>query len=101
MKIDHILAEADEHLRRRLASNAAVDVRLARKIFVEMPDISDGVAEKDGTILARSGRLDRGVGGTVAAEFAEVVAQRERLRVAVFLSGLVGSKRLRCLLGQG
>jgi hypothetical protein len=55
MKIDYILAEADQHLRRGLASDAAVDVGLAGKIFVEMPDVGDGVAEEDDAVLAGAG----------------------------------------------
>ena len=57
MKINHVLAEADEHLRRGLASDAAVEVGLAGKILVEMPDVGDGVAEEDDAVLARRGRL--------------------------------------------
>jgi hypothetical protein len=51
MKVDHV-AEADKHLRRGQASDAAVDVGLARKIFVEMPDVGDGISEEDDAVLA-------------------------------------------------
>ena len=68
MKIDHILAEADQHLRRGLPADAAVDVRLAGKIFVQMPDIGDGVAEEHDSILSRRGWLERGVGLTIACQ---------------------------------
>ena len=37
LQVDHILAKTNQHLRRGLSADAAVDVRLARKIFVEMP----------------------------------------------------------------
>src|SRR4029077_7413383 len=101
MKLNYILAEADEHLRRGLAADAAIDVGLAGKIFVEMPDVGDGVSEEDDAVLAGRGRLERGVGFAIAGEFAEVIAESGSLRVAVLLAGLVGSEGWGWLLGQG
>ena len=69
LQVDNILAEADQHLRRGLASDATVDVRLASKILVEMPDVGDGVAEEDDAALAGRGLLQSGVGVAVAREF--------------------------------
>ncbi|MGB5153889.1 MAG: hypothetical protein WBN74_09600 [Candidatus Sulfotelmatobacter sp.] len=66
-----------------------------------MPDVGDGVAEEDYAILARRRRLEGGVGGAVAAEFAEIVAQRGLLGVAVFLQGLVRGEGWSRLLGPG
>ncbi len=68
-----------------LASDATVDVGLAGKIFVEVPQFGDGVAEEDDAVLAERRRFEGGVGGAIAAEFAEIVAQRSRLRFAVSL----------------
>src|SRR5258708_4599860 len=75
MKINHVLPEADEHLRRGLASDAAVDVGLAGKVFLKMPDVGDRVAEEYGAVLAGRRRLEGGVGLAIAGEFAEVVAK--------------------------
>src|SRR5260370_1196978 len=74
MKINHVLPEADEHLRRGLASDAAVDVGLAGKVFLKMPDVGDRVAEEYGAVLARRRRLEGGGGLAIAGEFAQGVA---------------------------
>ncbi len=73
MKLDHVLAEADQHLRRGLASDAAVEVGLTGKIFIDLPEVGDGVAEEDDAVLADAGGLEGGVGVTVAGEFAEII----------------------------
>jgi hypothetical protein len=86
MKIDHILAEAHQHLRRGLAADAAVDVGLAGKIFVEMPDVGDGVAEEDDAILAGGGRFERGVGVAVARQLAEIIGEDGDAREARYWS---------------
>src|SRR5258706_6604810 len=100
MKLDHVLPEANEHLRRRLASDAPVDVRLAGKIFVEMPDVGDGVAEEDYAVLVGSGGLEGGVGLAVAGEFTEIIEQRGRLRLAPLLKRLVRGESGTRLLGE-
>ena len=58
MQIDHILAEADQHLRRGLPADAAVEVGLAGEIVLELPDVGDGIAEEDDAVLARRRRLE-------------------------------------------
>ena len=40
LQSDHVLVEAQHHLRRRLPADTAIDVRLARKEFVEVPDVA-------------------------------------------------------------
>ena len=85
MKIDHILAKANQHLRRGLPANAAIDVRLAGKIFVEMPDVGDRVAEKDDAILSGRGRLECGIGLAVAGQLAEVIGEDGDARSAVLI----------------
>src|SRR5690348_2521468 len=47
MKFDHVGAQADEQLRSGLSADATVNVGLAWKEFVELPEIGDGVAEKN------------------------------------------------------
>src|SRR4029077_7325799 len=85
------LPETNQHLRRGLPADAAVDVRFARKILVEMPHVGDGVAEADDVVPAGHRWLEGGVGGAIAGELSEVVAQRSCFGVAPlferFLSG--------------
>ncbi len=75
MKIDHVLAKADQHLRSSLSSDAAVDVRLAGKVLVNAPQIGDGVAEEDNAILSGCRRLEGGVGFAIACELAKIVGE--------------------------
>ena len=85
MQVDYILAKAHQHLRRGLPADAAVEVRLAGKIFFELPDVGDGVAEKDDAVLSGRGRLERGVGIAVAGELAVVVGEDRNARGAVLI----------------
>jgi hypothetical protein len=75
MQINHVLAEAHQHLRRGLAADATVDVRLARKILIEMPDVGDGVAEEHDARLVRRRRRQRSVGLAIARQLAVVVGE--------------------------
>ena len=52
MQVDHILAEAHQHLRRSLSADPAVDVSLAGKVIFQLPYIGDRIAEKHHAILA-------------------------------------------------
>src|SRR5262245_4538205 len=48
LQCEHILAKAHEHLCRRLATYAAIDIRLAEEFGVsELPEFGDGVAHED------------------------------------------------------
>ncbi len=105
LQIDHILAEAHQHLRRGLPSNAAVHVRLARKIFVEVPDVGDRVAEKHNAVLPGRRRLQRGIGVAVALQLAIVIGEDGDARGAVLIEpGKAGGgnagRRLWCLLSD-
>src|SRR5580700_2085093 len=72
---DYVLAKAAQHLRCGLASDPAVEVGLAGEIFVEVPDVGDGVSEENDAVLAGCGRLEGGVGVTVAGELSEIVGE--------------------------
>ena len=108
MQIDHVLPETHQHLRRSLSSYAAVDVSLAGEIFVEMPDVGDGISEEDNAILAGRGRFEGGIGFAVAGELSEIVSEDRNARGAVLVepsesggrNGGLGLGRLRGLLGD-
>ena len=85
MKIDDILTKTNQHLRRRLAANAAIDIRLARKRFVQMPRVSDGVAKKHYTILPGCRRLKRSVGVTIPRQLPVVVGEHGDPRSAILV----------------
>ena len=67
---DDIGEKPDEHLRRGLAADAAIDVRFAGERFGEFPAVGDGVAVVDDA--ARLGQ-EFGVIGVVAAELIPVL----------------------------
>ena len=75
MQVNHILAEAHQHLRRGLPADAAVEVGLAGKVVLELPNVGDGIAEEDNAVFAGRGRLEGGVGVAVAGELAVVVSE--------------------------
>src|SRR5579863_1986574 len=82
---DYVLAEADQHLRGGLASDAAVEVGLAGEIFVEVPDVGDGIAEEYDAVLAGRGRLEGSVGVAVAGELSEIVGENGDARGPVLV----------------
>ena len=101
MQVNHILAEADQHLRRGLSADAAVQVRLAGEIVLELPDVGDGIAEKDDAVFAGRGRLEGGVGVTVAGELAEVVGKDGDARGPILVeAGEAGGGNGGLLLGR-
>ena len=100
LEVDDVLAEADEHLRSSLSTDAAVDISLAGEIFVELPDVGDGISEEDDAVLIRGGRLEGSIGRAVAAEFSEVIAKDGSFVSAVLFESLLGSE-LGLLLGKG
>ena len=73
MQINHILAEAHQHLRSGLPVDAAVDVRLTGKIVGQLPVVGDGVANEHDSILARRRRAERRIGLAIALQFAEII----------------------------
>ena len=46
LECDDILAETQNHLRRSLAADATVDVRLAGEVFCEFPAFGDGISHE-------------------------------------------------------
>src|SRR5450631_805466 len=73
MKLDHILAEAHQHLGSALPVDATVDIRLAGKIVCQLPVVGDGVANKHDSILARRRRSQRRIGLAIAFQLPEVI----------------------------
>ncbi len=73
MQIDHVLTKAHQHLRSRLAINAAVEVRPAGEIIGELPVVGDGVAQKYDAILACPRWPDRRIGLAIAFQLTEVI----------------------------
>ena len=78
MEIDHIRPEAQNHLRRGLTADAAVDIRFAGKEFaiVTAPGIGNGIAHEDDALFARRQarlvcrfRRDNGPGSASLAAF--------------------------------
>ena len=73
---DHVRAKADQHLRRGLSADAAVDVRLAGEESAELglhPHVGDGIAHEDDALLVLSGRLHGGVGVVIAGDVGPVL----------------------------
>src|SRR5512146_2146265 len=62
LQIDDILMKAENHLRRGLAADAAIDIRLTRERLVEVPAFGNRVAHEDDAILSRGRRAKLGVG---------------------------------------
>src|SRR5579872_5111878 len=75
MQVNDILAEADQHLWGGLSADATIDVGLTGKVVVEMPDVSDRIAEEDNSILVRRSRAEFCIGFAVAPKLAEVVEE--------------------------
>jgi hypothetical protein len=73
---DDVGTEADEHLRRGLSADAAVDVGLAGKeaaVFGADPGVGDGVAHEDDALFVFRGRFNGGVCVVVAGEIGPVL----------------------------
>ena len=101
MQINYILTETDQHLRRGLSADAAVEVRLAGEIFLKLPDVGDGIAKEDDAVLAGRGRLEGGIGVAVAGELAEVVGIDGDARGPVLIeAGKAGGGNGGLLLGR-
>ena len=83
MQIDHVFAEAHQHLRGGLAADAAVDVVLAGERLVELPDVGDGIAEEDHALFAGRWGAEFDVVVVVARQLAVVVHQHARVALAV------------------
>ncbi len=102
MQINYVLTETDQHLRRRLPADAAVEVRLAGKIFLELPDVGDGIAEEDDAVFARSWRFEGGVSIPIAGELSEVVSEDGDASGPILVkAGKAGGGNRGLLLGRG
>ena len=66
-----------------------------------MPQVGDGVTEKDDEALAGRGRLEHGVGLAIADQLAEVVGEDRDARGAVLIKAGVTGGRDAGLLRQG
>src|SRR5580704_2327585 len=87
-QIDDVRPEANQHLRRSLSANAAIDVGLAGEVLLELPDVGDRVAhENDACLIFRRGS-ELGVGFAIATEVAEVVHPKLDQTLAVLLEVL-------------
>ena len=96
LKTDDVLPEANEHLRGRLSSDAAVDVRLPGKELVEAPQIGDRIAEEHDTLLVCRRHLQCGVGGTISRAFSIVVRVHGDARCPVSIQARKSSRRNCC-----
>src|SRR3979411_2333660 len=61
-KLNHVRPQSNKQLRRGLSADPAVDVGLARKRYVKLPQIGDGVAKKHDAVLASRRRLESSIG---------------------------------------
>ena len=75
LEIDHVLAEAQEHLRGGLSADAAIDVVLAGEILAEGPLVGDGVAIEDDAMFAGDRVAKLLVGSAIAMSSAKSRAQ--------------------------
>ena len=98
-QIDHIPAEAHQHLRRGLPADATVDVGLAGEIILQLPHVSNGIAEEYDSVLIRRGWLESGVRGAIARKFAEVICENGDARSSVLIQAGMASRGQRYLLG--
>src|SRR5258706_3398524 len=73
-QVDHILTETDQHLRRGLVTDAAVQKRFSRKELrpALAPHLGDVVAEEDDAVHARTRCAELGGLTAVAREAAPV-----------------------------
>ena len=101
LKVDDVLAEAEEHLRGGLAADAAVDVGLAGKVLVEVPALGDGVAHEDDALFTGRGRAEFGVGIAEVGEPGEVTEHEGVVLTPVGVVGVAGRRKLlrRCDFG--
>src|SRR5258708_9156679 len=101
LKIDYVGAKRDPHLAVGLSVDAAIHIGLAGKVLRDGPDVGDGVAEKNNPLLSGGGRLQRGIGVTIAPEFAEIVGQNGGFRKPVLVQTLGGRRARRRLAECG
>lgn len=67
--------EAQHHLRSNLPANAAVDIRLAGKIFRQIPQVSNGIAEKHYAAFTCFGQAQLPIGFMVQIFLPEILHQ--------------------------
>jgi len=89
-QLDRVLAEAHQHLRRGLSADAAINVSLAGKIFIQLPKVGDGIAEEDHTIFPGCRRLQIHICPAITSQFSKVIFQRRKFRFTPTLQGLLG-----------
>ena len=81
LQVDHVRPEPNQHLRRRLAADAAADVRLAGEEVAEArlrPGVGDRVAHEDDARLAGGGCGERAIRVAIAREVRPVPAAARR-----------------------
>ena len=81
LQLDDIGIHADQHLRRRLAADAAIHVWLARKILLQVPEVGDRIAHEDDAPGRRRLLLQILVGLMITAQLIPVlqlVGERSR-----------------------
>ena len=98
LKSDDVGAKANEHLRRGLAADAAVDVGLAGEeaaVFGASPAVGDGITHEDDTLFGFGGRLDGGVGVVIAGDVGPVLEGFLGGGEFGAVAGVVGGRSLR------
>jgi hypothetical protein len=102
LEVEHILAEAHQHLRRGLPADAPVEVRLAGEVVAEFPAIGDGIAEEHDAVLGGRRRLESSVGVAVACELTVIVSKDGNARGPILIkAGKAGGRNGGLLLGRG
>src|ERR1700691_1906012 len=101
MKINHILAKPDQHLRRRLPSDAAIDVRLAGKIICQLPEVGDGIPEEYDSILSPRRSFECGISRPITCQLPEIVREDGYARGTVLIWSSESAGRNRRLRRRG
>ena len=73
LQIDHVRKHPNQHLRSGLPANAAIHVRLAGERLRQLPDVCNGVAEEHHALRLRRLRLQRFIGGVIAAKLVPIL----------------------------
>jgi hypothetical protein len=73
VEVDHVGIHADQHLRRRLAADAPVHVRLSREVLRQAPPVGDRVAHEDHALRIGGLLLQLEVGRVIASELVPVL----------------------------
>ncbi len=95
LQMDHILPEAQHHLRRRLPADAAIDIRLAGEALIEVPALGDRVAHEDHALLARRRRPQLCVLVLEARKIGEIRKQLLVVLAPVLVVGVSRGRKLR------